>query len=216
MRRFATEQNFLLILSLVISVALWSYVSATRNPRVEVTTTRTVAVIPYIIGDPASGYSVAGVRVTPPTMTISGDPRRLAQIETVSTEPVNISGATREVVQVVTPLAPAGVRASRRVRVTVQVIPAVAVTIVRGIRVHVFNPPPGLIAEVEPDKIQVQVQGPVSLVTRLRAEDFLAQVDGLELTEGRRRVRIVVQAPPQVEVLDISPPAVVVIVRKGG
>lgn len=214
--RFPNEQTALFLLSLFIGFTLWSYISAARNPRVEQSTSRLAAVLPAIAGEPAYGYTLLGIRVTPQTVPISGDPKALAQIQSVSTETVNISGATRDFVQEVSVVAPRGVRTGGRVRVAVQIVPAIAVTTVRGIRVQPPEVPGGLVVDLEPSMVQVQVQGPVTLVNRLRASDFSARLDGPAVEEGRHRAQVRVQAPPQVEVLSIVPAAVVVIVRKGG
>jgi len=214
--RFPNEQTALFLLSLFIGFTLWSYITAARNPRVEQTTTKLAAVLPAIAGEPAYGYTMLGIRVTPQSVAASGDPKALAQLQSVSTETVNISGATRDFVQEVAIVAPSGIRVGGRVRVAVQIVPAIAVTTVRGIRVQPPEVGAGLVIAIEPDVVQVQVQGPVTLVNRLRASDFAARLDGPALEEGRRRAVVRVQAPPQVEVLSIVPAAVVVVVRKGG
>ncbi|MBI2973787.1 MAG: hypothetical protein HYY39_08400 [Armatimonadetes bacterium] len=88
---------------------------------------------------------------------------------------------------------------------------------VRGVRVEVRNVPPGAVAEVDPRTIQVQVQGPISVVSRLGPQDFLARVDvNGDVQEGRRRVKVIIEAPRQIEVLAVMPAEVVVTVRKGG
>lgn len=214
MRRVLSEQNFLLLLSLLTAIGLWMYVTLSRAP-VEFGTPKSVAVIPTIVGTPAFGYSLLGVRVVPQTVNLSGNPARLATVESVITEPVNITGAIRDVVQEVSVVTSLGVTASRRVQVSVQIAPAVAVTLVGGVRVQVRNVPSGAVAEVDPKTIQVQVQGPISVVSRLRPEDFLARVDG-DVQEGRRRVKVIIEAPQQVELLSVMPAEVVVTVRKGG
>ena len=214
--RFLNEQTALFLLSLFISFTLWSYVTVERNPRVEQSTTKLAAVLPVIAGEPAYGYSLLGIRVTPQTVAIAGDPKTLGEVQSVWTETVNISGATRDFVQEVAVVAPGGVRVGGRVRVAVQIAPAIAVTTVRGIRVEPPEVGPGLVVDLEPAMVQVQIQGPVTLVNRLRASDFSARLDGVAAEEGRRRAQVRVQAPPQVEVLSIVPSAVVIVVRKGG
>ena len=214
--RFPNEHTALFLLSLFIGFTLWSYISAARNPRVEQSTSKLAAVLPAIAGEPAYGYTLLGIRVTPQTVPVAGDPKTLAQIQSVSTETVNISGATRDFVQEVSVVAPSGVRTGGRVRVAVQIVPAIAVTTVRGIRVEPPEVGSGLVVDIEPALVQVQVQGPVTLVNRLRASDFSARLDSPAVEEGRRRAQVRVQAPPQVEVLSIVPAAVVITVRKGG
>jgi hypothetical protein len=74
----------------------------------------------------------------------------------------------------------------------------------------------GLVVDIEPALVQIQIQGPVTLVNRLRAADFGARLDGVTAEEGRRRAQVRIQAPQQVEVLSIVPPSITVTVRKGG
>jgi len=210
------EQTMLLVLSFAISVTLWAYVSSGRTAPVPQATTKIVAVIPSITGEPAYGYSLLGIRVTPLAVTLTGPPASLVQVQTVATEPVNIGGQTRDFVEEVAVLPPPGIQVSGRVRVAVQIVPAVAVTTVRGIHIQMPRLPAGYVAEVQPDRVAVEVQGPVTLVNRLRAADFTARVDGLDVAEGRQRAQVRVQAPPQVEVLSITPAGVTVTVRKGG
>lgn len=214
MRRVLSEQNSMLLLSLLAAIGLWMYVTLTRAP-VEFGTPKSVAVIPTIVGTPALDYSVQSVRVVPQTVSISGNPTRLATVESVITEPVSIEGAIRDVVQEVSVVTPLGVTASRRVRVDVHIARALAVTMVSGIRVEVHNVPSGAVADVAPRTVQVQVQGPISVVTRLRPENFLARVDG-DVQEGRHRARVIIDAPQEVELLAVMPAEVVVTVRKGG
>lgn len=215
-RRLFSEQNLLLLLSFVIAVTSWYYVVITQNPRVPQTTAKAVAVIPEIDGEPAYGYGLLGVRVTPPTVTLSGLPEELATIETVRTEPVMITGATKDVVREVGLVGPPEFSRSTRVRVAVQIAPAIAATVVRGVKVQVQNAPAGLIARVVPATVDVQVQGPVSIISKLRPEDLLARVDGKDFSTGQRRVTLQVQTPREVTVLTIKPAAVlVVVIRKG-
>ena len=214
--RFLNEQTGLFLLSLFIGFTLWSYITAGRTPAVEQSATRLAAVIPALAGEPAYGYTLLGIRVTPQTVTMVGDPKTVAQVGSVSTETVNISGATRDFVQEVAVVSPAGVRVAGRVRVAVQIMPAIAVTTVRGIRVQPPEVGNGLVVHIEPALVQIQIQGPVTLVNRLRAADFSARLDGQTAEEGQRRAQVRIQAPPQVEVLSIVPPSVTITVRKGG
>ncbi|MDQ7820258.1 MAG: CdaR family protein [Armatimonadota bacterium] len=215
-RPLLSEQQLLLLLSFLIAVTSWYYVVSTRPPRGPQVTSKVVAVIPRIEGEPAYGYSMLGVRVTPPTVVVTGVAEQLAALDAVRTEAVDVTGATRDVVREVAVDAPSGMARPARVRVAVQVVPAIAARVVPGVRVRVQNVPPGVVARVEPSTIAVQVQGPVAVVSRLRPDDLVAVVDGADLSEGRRRVRPQVVAPEQVTVVDLRPDMVVVVVRRGG
>lgn len=214
-RRILNEQTLLAILSVIISISLWAYVTSSRSERAPQATTKVVPVVPSIVGEPAYGYSLLGIRLTPQAVVINGPPSLLSQVETVSTEPVDIKGQTRDFVQEVSVITPMQIRATQRVRVAVQIVPAVAVTTVRGIRIQRPRPPQGFVIDLQPSVVVVQVQGPVTLVNRLRSTDFSAYLDGLDFSEGRQRAQVRVQAPPQVEVLSITPGGIIVTVRKG-
>lgn len=213
--RVLNEQTVLLLLSFVVSLSLWAYVTAQRTSDAPQATTKLAAVVPSIIGEPAYGYTLLGIRVTPQAVTLSGNPRILAQVQSVTTEPVNIAGVTRDFVQEVAVVPPADVQVSGRVRVAVQVAAAVAVTTVRGIQVQPPRTPQGVTVTLQPSSVVVQVQGPVSMVNRLRAADFTARVDVEDFTEERQRAQVRVQAPPQIEVLSITPSGVTVTVKRG-
>ena len=215
-RPLQSEQNLLLLLSFVIAVTSWYYVKTTQYPRIPLTTDKVVAVIPEISGEPAYGYSLLGVRVAPPTVIINGTPDSLARIETIRTAPLDVTGATKDVVRDVALVGPPELTRGTRVRVEVQVVPAIVVKDVLGVRLRVQKLPRGLTAKVEPATVKVQVQGPVAILNALRPDDLVARIDATDFAEGRRRVSPEVQAPPQVTVVSASPSIVVIVVRKGG
>src|SRR5207249_10500741 len=72
------------------------------------------------------------------------------------------------------------------------------------------------VARVEPATVDVQVQGPVSIINKLRPEDLEVRVDGAALSMGRRSVTPEVHGPPEVTVLTIKPTAVLVVVTRKG
>lgn len=213
--RLLNEQTALLLLSFVVSLSLWMYVTTLRTAESPQATTKVVAVVPAIVGEPAYGYTLLGIRITPQTVTLSGSPRALASVQNVITEPVNIAGVTRDFVQEVAVVAPPEVEVSGRVRVAVQVAAAVAVTTVRGIQIQPPRAPAGMSVSLQPSTVMIQIQGPVNMVNRLRAADFTARVDMVDFEQERQRAQVRVQAPPQIEVLSITPAGVTVTVKKG-
>lgn len=216
LRPLRSEQNLLLVLSFLIAVTSWYYVKTTQYPRIPLTTEKVVAVIPEISGEPAYGYSLLGVRVSPPTLVITGRPEDLAVIENLHTEPVVVTGAMKEVVRDVSLVAPPQMTRAARVRVAVQIVPVIVVKDVMGVRLRVQKLPRGLTAHVEPATVKVQVQGPVGILNNLRPDDLVARIDATDFAEGRRTVSPDVQAPSQVRVISNSPATVVIVIRKGG
>lgn len=216
MRRFFNERNLYLLFSLVIATGLWWYVASVRNPRVERATAKAVPVVPTIVGEPRFGYSLLGVQVTPAAVSIRGEPQQLEAVQRVTTEPINMTGATRDIVQDVAVIAPAGTEVGVRVRVSIQIAPAIAITVLRGVRVQVVGAPPGTAVDLQPATVQVRVSGPVLLVTRLRADEFTATVQAADLAAGQHTLPVRVRGPAEVEVFDIQPAQIVVTVRRGG
>jgi YbbR domain-containing protein len=148
-------------------------------------------------------------------VTITGDPRVLEPVQMVTTEPVNVA-ETHDFSRDVAVLPPPGVTSGVRVHVSVQIVPAVAVTVLRGVRVRVLDAPAGTTVVLVPGTIEVHVQGPVLLVTRLRAEQFTATVEAGDLPIGQHRLPVKVTVPAQVELLDVHPAEILVTIRRGG
>ncbi len=71
-----------------------------------------------LTGQPASGYRVTSVTVTPPTVSVSGLPSALSTLTQVIADPVDISSQTADVIKTVLLRPPAGVDANPK---TVQV-----------------------------------------------------------------------------------------------
>ncbi|MGH2349351.1 MAG: CdaR family protein [bacterium] len=227
MRRFLNERNLYLLMSLVIATGLWGYVAIGRSPSVERATAKVVPVVPTIVGEPRFGYSLLGVQVNPATVSIRGDPRVLETVQRVTTEPINLSGATRDITQDVPIVTPQGIEAGTRVRVSIQIAPAVAITVLRGVRVQVLGAPAGTSVDLQPATLQVRVSGPVMLVTRLRADELTATLQTADLPIGQHTLpvracmgtaptaAVCVRGPAEIEVFDIQPAQLVVTIRRG-
>ncbi len=74
-----------------------------RSARVKVAVARqlaygTVPVIPELVGEPAHGMRVDNVSVVPATVTVSGESSDIRQLDSLTTEPVDISGQSVELV----------------------------------------------------------------------------------------------------------------------
>jgi YbbR domain-containing protein len=227
MRRFLNERNLYLLLSLVIATGLWYYQASARTPRLDRATAKAVPVVPTIVGEPRFGYSLLGVQVNPATVSIRGDPRILETVQRVTTEPINLSGATRDITQDVPVVTPPGIEVGTRVRVSIQIAPAVAITVLRGVRVQVLGVPAGTSVDLQPATLQVRVSGPVMLVSRLRADEMTATLQTADLPTGQHTLpvracagtavtaAVCVRGPAAIEVFDIQPSQLVVTIRRG-
>jgi len=95
--------------------------------RIEVTAqaaSRSVPVAPQLTGTVAAGYRVAGVSVAPASVTVSGDPAVLAQLQAVPTAAIDINGRSSDLQRMVALAPPSGVTVigATTVSVTVDVV----------------------------------------------------------------------------------------------
>ena len=89
---------------------------------------KTLIVSANVVGTLQAPYRFGNIEVSPATVTAEGRPDQLAAIGTLTTRPIDVSGATKDVVQRVLPSVPAGLTLSPSGPVTVTV--------------HIIAPPP--------------------------------------------------------------------------
>lgn len=136
----------------------------------ERTRQRSVPIRARLLGRPAPGYEVAEVTSDPTEARIAGPKSRVQEIESAFTEPVSVEGAEGNVVDSVTiglddPLL--RLLGSSRAKVTARVREVQEKRTFEKLEVGVR----GGAAHVRPAAVRVTVEGPASLVRRLRRED---------------------------------------------
>jgi YbbR domain-containing protein len=89
---------------------------------IEDRTTATVPIAPVVTGRPGAGFEVIRVTTDVPTVSLEGDKKDLATVDTASTEPVSIEGQTSDVVATVAFALPSGVSAVSPKSVEVHVV----------------------------------------------------------------------------------------------
>jgi YbbR-like protein len=157
----------------------------------ERTQQRSVPVRARLIGRPAPGYEVAEMTSDPAEVRIAGPKSRVQEIESAFTEPVSVDGAQASVVDTVT----VGVDdpmlrllGSSRAKVTARVREV--------FEKRTFDKLPVVArdgeAQVRPATVQVVVEGPASLVRRLRREDVRPFVTVGEDGSGTEKAKVAV------------------------
>ncbi len=96
----------------------------TSTPQAEFS--RALVISATVIGAPAAGYDVVSLSVDPPVVTVFGTQSFIGEAVTIRTQPIDISGATDDVVRTVSLDLPPDVSVSggTSVTVTVQIEPA--------------------------------------------------------------------------------------------
>ena len=66
-------------------------------------------------------YRFGSIEITPPTVTAEGRAEKLAPVGSLTTQPIDVSGATTDIVRRVEPIVPAGVTLTPRGPITVTI-----------------------------------------------------------------------------------------------
>jgi YbbR domain-containing protein len=82
---------------------------------------KTLVVSADVIGILPAPYRFGNIEVSPPTVDAEGRPDQVARIGTLTTRPVDVSGATKDIVRRVEPIVPPGLTLSPRGAITVTV-----------------------------------------------------------------------------------------------
>ena len=179
-------------------------------PVVQQTGFKEVTVRASLTGTVASGYWVRGVSVDPVTVMLGGDPAVVAAIGSiVDTEPLDIKGATGDVVERMpldlpegaSPVGVQGVKvtvsiAAQQSSLTVQRRP-----VVRGLSTD-------LVATVTPDEVDVTLAGPLPRLNALTGQDLIVYIELVDKGIGSYQVDLTPLVPEGLEVVSISPATV--------
>lgn len=182
----------------------------------EASAIRTVPVVPPIEGEPAPGYTVGQVTVTPPTVEVVGPESAVQQVTEATTEPVSVRGATSQVRDTVTiglPLSAARLRNPQTGIVTVQVLPQPVDRTLDRVAVELRDLPRGRRATVTPMAVRVSVRGPGAVVSRLTPGDLNIFADLAGLGPGRYNLPVRNQAPANVAITRVEPSTLDVRIR---
>jgi len=172
--------------------------------------TRTLPVTPEVTGQPAAGYRVSGVKVTPTTVTVEGRIDVLQALDALTLPGVDVGGQTSDVKTTVRPNPPEGVSivpAGTTVAVEVTITPVVG-SIALTLAPEVTNVRQGLLARVNPGSVSVIIDGPLPRLNALPSGGVRATVDASNLGAGTYDLRVNVVVPDGVFVRQVQPVSV--------
>lgn len=153
---------------------------------------RDVSVSINYAGDPADGYRLTSVNVSPQVITVaSSDPQLVNDLPGfVRTELINIDGATEDVIQRIALDLPEGVSVQGEPAVTVQIsIAAVEGTVQLQVPIRDANLQAGFNARFQPEVVTVFLNGPLPILNTLEPDDIVVSADLQGLGLGTSRVR---------------------------
>ncbi len=175
----------------------------------------TLPVIPELTGEPAHGRRVDNVSVLPATVTVSGESPDVRGLELVTTEPLDISDRSIELVAEVPLALPEEVTTAGEGLVTV----IVTFTESLGSRSYevgtaLTGAQPEFTYQVEEPSVAVILSGPVAQLDELTVSEVSAEVPVADLEVGDNEVMPIVSTPRGTEVVRITPETVRVTVAE--
>lgn len=171
-------------------------------------TTREVAIVPQTTGQPAEGYVLAGITISPALRaTLVGNPSVLDSAPaSIGTEPIDVSNATGDVTKTVAlqPPKDTSVVGDARVQVTVQIkaIPSSAVLMVAP---KVTGAATTTQVRLNVSSINVTLQGAAATLKNLQPKDIAITVNVTGLSAGSHVITPIIDLPTGVTVQTITP-----------
>ena len=175
--------------------------------------TRTLPITPNVVGTPAPGFEVAGVTVEPLIVTVEGDADQLAALASADTEPISVTGATRDVSREVGLALPTGVLpfGQGKVQVTVS-LRAVTATRTFSAGIGLLGARSDRTYALSTNQVLVTLGGSIADLDRLQGQAFEVQVEVGGLDVGRHEVKVQANLPAGLALVGAGPAAITVTV----
>ncbi len=167
---------------------------------------RALVISPTVVGTPAAGYDIVSLFADPPAITVVGPQSFVGETATIRTQPLDITGATEDVILTVSLDLPTGVSVigGTSVTVTIQIEPAqgretlgvTAVIVGLDADLGVSGPPP---------LVEVVLLGELPDLREIGPNDIAATINLTGLKEGTHTVSVSVSVPPEASVASVSP-----------
>jgi YbbR domain-containing protein len=170
-------------------------------------------------GEPAPGYEVVDRTINPSTVLVDGPQGSLDDLVAVSTEPIDVSGATSTVSKRVRLVGlPEGVNvidpADGTVVAVVQIRQRGVTQPLPGQHIEFVNVGPGLTAEANPSEISVTVVASQEVLADLTAHTINVQIDVAGMGPGVYTLTPEVILPPNMQWNSTNPATVTVTIRE--
>jgi YbbR domain-containing protein len=175
-------------------------------PVVQLPGYRELAVLVEPKGEPADGYTVSAVAADPKLVTVQGAPGTISELSGYITVPVDIAGASADVVERVPLKLPENVSGlgTQSVEAQVSVVPVVGTQTLRR-RPVIQGLGAGMGYTLTLDAVSVFVTGPLPKLLSLKEDSVPVIMDLAGLGPGVHAVAPKVPAPDEVKVEGLSP-----------
>ncbi len=160
-------------------------------------------------GTPAEGYTIGSVSAEPKLLTVQGDPAAISALSGYITVPVDISGASQNVVERVPLRLPENISSlgTTTVEVRVNLVPISGVQTVRQ-QPAIQGLGAGLTYTLTLDAVTVFLSGPLPRLLALRPDSVQVVLDVTGRGPGVHLIEPLVAAPSELKVDSVSPQTV--------
>lgn len=166
---------------------------------------RSVPVLPQLVGAPPPGYRVRSVSSEPLAISVNGEQSVISALPSVSTEPIDLSGETGPFEATVALVPPAEVSARvQQVRVTVEIRPEDG-SRTFGAGVALIGARPDLDYRLSASQILVTLAGAVPQLELVTPTELIGTVDVRDLGPGEHDAAPVVRAPAGTSLVSVVP-----------
>jgi len=177
-----------------------------------------LSVKPKIIGKPAPGYYISEILSSPDEINIFGNYSKISNIEFLETIPIDVNGITKTLSVKVPPALEEGLNIVgdevELIEVTIQVKEAIIQKILKNISVVPQNLSPFVSCEIEPEVVDITVEGKNILIDKLQAEDLKAFVKFTDNFKVEQKVKVQVDLPEGISLIKAEPEEVTVLINK--
>ncbi|HEY7523888.1 MAG TPA: CdaR family protein [Candidatus Limnocylindrales bacterium] len=172
---------------------------------------KSLPVVPTIVGTPASGFEIASIVVAPTVLSVSGTAAVLASLAAVDTEAVPVTGISQNLRAEVGLQLPDGVSpiTIRQVTVTVT-IRRVTETRTFGAGIVLEGARPDRVYALSTDRVLVTLGGSPTDLDRIVGQTLFVTADVGSLEPGQHVITVQPTVPPGVNVVSVNPPAITV------
>ena len=167
---------------------------------------RDLVISPTVVGTPAAGYDIVSLFADPTVITVFGPQSFIGETATIRTQPLDITGATEDVILTVSLDLPTGVSVSggTSVTVTVQIEPGQG-RLTLGVTAVIVGLDPDFSVSGPLPLVEVVLLGELPDLQGIRPNDIAATINLTGLMVGTHTVSVSVSAPPEATVASVSP-----------
>jgi len=178
---------------------------------------KNVYVSPSIVGTPAHGFEVKGVEVYPAEIVVSGDVTVISEMQSISTEIIDIQNATVDVRRIMNIKEYHGIDIIEGQPTRFDVIVRIDEVIIdRKISINsieTINTPQNRRIQIADQSVDITLRGPQLALEALMEEDVSISIDLSDVTRGENTLPLQINIPHGFELLEAMPQTVIVTVN---